>query len=311
MSAAATKLTERGKGRLIMLDRLREGYTTSFDDTKISYRSFGKGGPPVVCCNGLGVSTFFWAYLEKYFRFSRQVVTWDYRGHGKSELIKNKEHYNLAALVEDCLAVLDELKIRKAIFAGHSLGTQILFELYRRAPERIAGLVLCFGTYGNVMDTFYNMRFSRTLFEICYFLGTTFPKQSSIISTLLLDNPLSYRLGGLLKIMDTGMMSKEDSARYIKHILSVDPLFFTMLLKSAQDHNAEELLNKIKIPTLIISGEYDQFTPVWISKKMHRLIPRSELFVLKKATHAGLVEQHDAVNLRIDKFIRERFVKTH
>ncbi len=292
------------------LVRLNEGFTKSFDGTKISYRSFGKGTPPLVCCNGLGVGTFFWAYLEKYFRFSQQVVTWDYRGHGKSELLPIPEHYNINALVEDALAVLDRLEIKKGIFIGHSLGTQVMFELYRRCPERIAGLILCFGTYGNVMNTFYNMRASRYLFEICYYLGTTFPKQSNLISTLLLKNPLSFWLGGLLKIMDTGMMKKEDNDRYIKHILAVDPFFFTTLLKSAQDHNAEEVLGAIKVPTLIISGENDQFTPVWLSKKMHRLIPRSELFILKNATHAGLVEQPDAVNLRIDKFIQERFAKT-
>lgn len=288
------------------LVRLKEGFTESFDGTKIGYRAFGKGEPPIVCCNGLGVGTFFWDYLERHFRFAHQVVTWDYRGHGRSELKPNPDHYNIQALVQDCLAVLDELGIKKGIFIGHSLGTQVLFELYRQYPERVASLVLCFGTYGNVMDTFYNMRLSRYLFEICYFLGTNFPKQSNLISTLLLKNPLSFRLGGLFKIMDTGMMKKEDNDRYIRHILSVDPFFFTKLLKSAQDHNAEELLANIKVPTLIVSGEYDQFTPVWLSKKMHRLIPKSELFILKKATHAGLVEQPDAINLRIDKFIQEK-----
>ncbi len=303
MGMTATKLSEKGRGRLITLASLKEGTTDSFDGTKISYRSFGQGDPPIICCNGLGVSTFFWTYLEKHFRFSRQVVTWDYRGHGKSELKKNTKHYNITALVQDCLAVLDELKVKKGVFIGHSLGTQVIFELYRLHPERVAALVPCFGTYGNVMNTFYNSRLSRYAFNIAYFLGTTFPKQSNILSTFLLQNPLSFWMGGLLKMMDTGMMTKADSDRYIKHILSVDPLYFTMLLKSAQDHTAEEILQTIKVPSLIIAGELDQFTPVWLSKKMHRLIPKSELFVVKKATHAGLVEQHDAINLRIEKFL--------
>ena len=79
-----------------------------------------------------------------------------------------------------------------------------------------------------------------------------------------------------------------------------------MLLKSAQEHTAEDMLKTIKVPTMIVAGEHDQFTPMWISKKMHRLIPESELFVMNKATHAGLVEQPDLINLRIEKFIQER-----
>ncbi|HEX5037555.1 MAG TPA: alpha/beta hydrolase, partial [bacterium] len=127
---------------------------------------------------------------------------------------------------------------------------------------------------------------------------------------LLLQNPLSFFLGGVLKVMHTGMIDKKDTERYIEHILSVDPTFFQMLLKSAQDSSSEDMLRTIRVPTLIIAGELDQFTPVWLSKKMHRLIPESELFVMHKATHAGLVEQPDLINLRIEKFIKDR-VRAH
>ena len=94
--------------------------------------------------------------------------------------------------------------------------------------------------------------------------------------------------------------------RYIKHLLQVNPVFFTELLKSAQESTAEDILPEIKVPTLIIAGEQDQFTPLWISKKMHRLIPDSELMIIKNGTHAALIEQPELVNLRIEKFIKER-----
>lgn len=308
-TGSKVKVSERGKGKLVTLASLKEGTVRSFDGTRIAYRSYGRGRPAIICCNGLGVGTFFWVYLERFFRVSHQVVTWDYRGHGKSELKRNRRHYTLDAMVRDCLAVQNALKIKKGIFLGHSLGVQVILEFYRRHPERVAALVPCFGTYGHPMDNFYNTRLSRYLFRLTYLLSTTLPKQSHWISRLLLDNPLSFWMGGLLKIMHTGMIKKEDVDRYIKHILSVDPLFFTMLLKSAQDHTAEGMLQKVKVPTLIISGEFDQFTPVWISKKMNRLIPKSELFVMTKATHAGLVEQPDLINLKIEKFLQERLRK--
>lgn len=300
------KISEKGRGSLASVASLKEGMASSFDGTRISYRSVGHGRPVLLCCNGLGVGSFFWVYLERMFRPSHQVITWDYRGHGKSSLKPNTKNYELGALIKDGKTVLDNLKIKKAVFIGHSLGVQVALEFYRRWPERVAGLVLCFGTHGHPMDNFFNSRLSRYLFEICYRMGTIFPKQSHQISRFLLSNPLSFWMGGLLKIMHTGMVNKEDIDRYIRHILSVDPRFFSILLKSAQDHTAEDLLPKVKVPTLIVSGELDQFTPMWLSKKMHRLIPRSELFTMHKATHAGLVEQPDLINLKIEKFIRER-----
>jgi len=113
----------------------------------------------------------------------------------------------------------------------------------------------------------------------------------------------SYWAAGILKVMNSGMMNREEVNEYVNHVLSVDPLLFTNLLKSMQESSAEDILKKVKVPTLIVAGDEDQFTPAWISKKMHRLIPESELFMMHKATHAGLVEQPDLFNLRIEKFL--------
>lgn len=304
------KISEKSRGKMISLSSLKEGKIVSFDGTELFYRSFGKNSgksnPSIVCCNGLGVGTFFWVYLERAFRTLHQVVTWDYRGHGKSELKKNPKNYNLFALVKDLKAVVDELKLEKPVLVGHSLGVQVILEFYRRWPEKVGGMVLCFGTYGRPMDHFYNSRLSRYLFKVLYEVAIAFPRESNLITRLLLQNPLSFFLGGLMKVMHTGMIDKKDTERYIEHILSVDPIFFQMLLKSAQDNSSEDMLRSIRVPTLILAGEHDQFTPVWLSKKMHRLIPESELFVMHKATHAGLVEQPDLINLRLEKFINDR-----
>ena len=304
--AEKVKISERKRGKLVTLSTLTEGDAEGFDGTKLYYRSFGRGDPAIVCCNGLGVGTFFWVHLERAFHALHQVVTWDYRGHGHSALKKNPKNYNLNALVKDMKAVVDHLGIERPILIGHSLGVQVILEFYRRWPERVGGIILCFGTYGRPMDHFYNTRLSRYLFKICYEVALAFPRESTLIGRLVLQNPLSFFLGGVLKVMHTGMINKKDTDRYIEHILSVDPIFFQMLLKSAQEHSAEDVLRTIKVPTLIIAGELDQFTPLWISKKMHRLIPESELFIVHKATHAGLVEQPDLINLKIEKFLQDR-----
>jgi len=209
-------------------------------------------------------------------------------------------------LVEDCKAVCDELRIKKAVFIGHSLGTQVVLELYKKHPRYFAGIISAFGTFGRPMDFFYNSPISKYIFEVFTGISLLFPKQSNFISKLLIRNPFWYQLGGLMKMINTGMASKADAQQYIDHILSLEPEFFTKLSRSVQAHTAEDVLKKLKVPVLILGGENDTFTPVWLAKKMHRVIPKSELFIVKKGSHAALVEQPELVNLRIEKFLRER-----
>ncbi len=300
-------LTQKNPGKLAQLIRLREGCVQSSDGTDIYYKSVGFGFP-ILLCNGMGVSTFFWKYLENAFKNHFQVITWDYRGHGRSAPPKDPDNVSVQALVEDCKAVIDELKVKKALFIGHSLGTQVVLEFYRRHPRHVAGIVSCLGTFGRPMDYFYNSPLSKYIFEIFTSLGVIFPKQSNFISQLLVRNPFWYQLGGLLKMINTGMASKADAQLYVDHILSLEPSFFVKLSRSVQNHTAEDMLKKIKVPTLIIGADNDTFTPVWLAKKMHRVVPKSEMIIIKNGSHAALVEQPELINLRIEKFLRERIL---
>lgn len=287
--------------------KLRQGFAASYDNTRIHYRALGRGFP-IVVCNGLGVPHSFFKYFEKYFSRDYQVVLPEYRGHGKSDLPEQQENVSVEALVEDCRAALDHLKIKKAVFLGYSLGTQVLFEFYRRYPDRIALLIPCLGTYGHPFDTFYNGRFAKYVYDLIVTVGTFFPKQGNRLSRFLLKIPIWYELGGLLKMVDPQMADKKDVEGYVQHFLDRDPVFFTRLVQAIQAHTAEDVLPTIKVPTLIVSAENDQFTPSWISRKMHRLIPESELFIAKKATHAAIVEMPDWLNLRIEKFLQDHHI---
>ncbi len=79
-----------------------------------------------------------------------QRVLPDLRGHGASPLGLAPSQANPQAptltieqLATDTLALLNSLHVERAIFAGCSIGGYILYELWRTAPERVAGLVFC------------------------------------------------------------------------------------------------------------------------------------------------------------------------
>lgn len=297
--------TVKNRGKLAQLVKLKEGFTVSRDGTKIYYKSVGAGFP-VVLLNGMGVSTFFWKFLENHFKHDFQVVTWDYRGHGLSEVPAKSKSMKLLSLVEDCKAVVDELDIKPALFIGHSIGTQVMLEFYQHFPEYVAGMVSCMGTLGKPMDSFYNSPLSKYVFEFVSAVGTLFPKQSANITTALIKNPFWYQLGGLLKMINTGMAHRKEVQKYIDHLTSLDPEFFTKLTKCVQAHSAEYVLKNVNVPMLIFGADEDYFTPVWIAKKMHRLVSDSELFIVRKGSHAALIEQPELFNYRIEKFLKEK-----
>lgn len=289
-----TKLTE--------IATTTEGYLKSFDGTKIWYRSVGKG-PPILCCNGLGCSTFYFKYLEHYFKNQYQVISWDYRGHGRSETPQTPSNHTIHSLVRDLKAVMNQFKLKKAILLAHSMGVQIVYEFLKQYPQRVQAIIACFGTYGKPMDTFYNTPLSKYAFEVIYIFNHLFPKLSNLFGTFMAKNPFWFQLGGIFKLMKPYMVDKEVLKEYVEHITQIDPIFLAKLTRSMQEHSVEDYLQKIRIPNLIFGGEEDTFTPVWVSKKMHHLIPKSELFVVKKGSHVALIEQPELINLRIEKFL--------
>ena len=59
---------------------MRSGFAPC-DGTSLYYSVTGPPSPvTLVCCNGVGVSTFFWKYIVEHFRSTHQMLLWDYRG---------------------------------------------------------------------------------------------------------------------------------------------------------------------------------------------------------------------------------------
>jgi len=298
--------TQSRRPKLAQVSDIQEGFAKSSDGTKIWYKSMGQGKPAIIFCNGLGCSTFYWKHIYTYFKKTHQVVLFDWRGHGKSDTPKDENNITIDRLRDDLNTVMRKLRIKKAVLAGHSMGTQVLYKYYEKYPQKVSALIPCFGTFGQPMDTFYNSTTSKYVFSFIYLFNHTFPRLANTVGYLVSKNPFWFQMGSALKMMNPGLADKKVLKEYIEHFTSVDSVFLAKMAKSMQDYTAELILKKIKAPTLILAAEKDTFTPVWLSKKMHHLIPKSEIMVIKKATHVALIEQPALINLRIEKFIHER-----
>lgn len=120
------------------------------DGARLGYRDTG-AGPPVIFLHPTPLDGEYWRPLIEDLAGMRSIVP-DFRGHGRSELGQNlpvgafarAPHapvLTIGQLADDILALLDHLDLPEAVFAGCSIGGYVLLELWRRAPQRMQGLV--------------------------------------------------------------------------------------------------------------------------------------------------------------------------
>ncbi len=296
--------TQKRAPKLQTLLQKNEGYLPSFDKTKIWYKKSGpKTKETLVFCNGFMCDTGYWTPLVAELSKHYQTVIFDWRGHGNS-LDPHHHPCSIEDLCLDILSVLDHLKISKAILLGHSMGVQTILNFCGEFPERVKALIPCFGTYARPLDTFYDSAFSKYFFELFTLFMQEFPDLARVTSPLFLKNPLWFEIGSVFGMLNPTLVDKTLVENYLHHFSTRDPLLVAELARSMQNHSAEHFLTKIKVPTLIFTGDKDTFTPLWLSKKMQKLIPQAKLKMIKNATHVGLIEQPELMSLHIDRFIR-------
>lgn len=98
-------------------------------------------GQDIVLLHPTPVDHAFWIPAAEMLAQRYRVIMPDLRGHGQSET--GEGPVTVEKLGQDTARLLDELDIRKALFAGCSVGGYTLYELWRATPERVTALAFC------------------------------------------------------------------------------------------------------------------------------------------------------------------------
>lgn len=117
--------------------------------TRLRYSDTGSGAP-VVFLHPTPLDGEYWRPVIEELAGIRAIVP-DFRGHGTSELgnlpaggfdrVPDAPVLTMGQLGADIVALLDHLQLQEAFFAGCSIGGYVLLELWRRAPQRMRGLM--------------------------------------------------------------------------------------------------------------------------------------------------------------------------
>ncbi len=286
--------------------RFREGYATSRTGLKLYWRIDGSRGPALVCCNGAGVSTFFWEPFARQLSSDYQVVRFDWRGHGRSDSPRDPRDVSIVRCAEDLEDLMDGLGLDRAVVLGHSVGAQVSFELFRRHRERVAALIPTLATYRRALETFLNTRFFLGAFEVIRRVADAAPELLSRASRPLFTTGTAERLARLVGLVDPALAPHEFMVPLMEHLVRIDPRTLVAMARDAQRHDASDVLPTIDVPTLVVAAERDVFTPPRLGREMAEAIPGAELLLMPSATHAALIEQPDLLCLRVAKFLEER-----
>ena len=92
--------------------------------------------------HGFTGSSRDWAKLVGPLAERHTVITWDLRGHGRSDSPDDPKEYSVELSLADMIGLLDRAGAAKAMLMGHSLGGYLSLAFHLAHRERVAGLVL-------------------------------------------------------------------------------------------------------------------------------------------------------------------------
>ena len=108
---------------------------------RITYDVTGSG-PALLLTHGFTASAHMFAGNLPALSANNTVITWDVRGHGRSDYPDDLAEYSPQLAVGDMVAILDAVGVERAVIGGHSLGGYLSLRFHLLQRHRVSGLAL-------------------------------------------------------------------------------------------------------------------------------------------------------------------------
>ena len=120
-----------------------ESQFAKLDKTNIHYKSYGKGSEALVLVHGWSCNLDNWRDQFSDLSKRNRVIALDLPGHGQSD--KPNVAYTMDLFANAIDAVLRDAKVERAVIAGHSMGTPVARQFYRKYPQKTLGIIIVDG----------------------------------------------------------------------------------------------------------------------------------------------------------------------
>lgn len=244
-------------------------------------------GPPLLLLHGWGPSTVtadkHMKPLAQRFQSGYQVYALDFPGHGQSGM--PGADWGVPEYAAWLLSLMDTLAIQTAPVIAHSFGGRVALYLAAHHPERVSALVLtgCAGIR---------------------------PKKSLIFRL----NAMMFKTGRVfLQIMRLAPGLRRQAEQWLVRLRedfsSRDYLATPEALRGSFSRivrlDLRPFLPKIQQPTLLVWGEKDSATPLWMGRVMEKEMPDAKLLVYEADDHWAYKNQLERFATAAGLFLQE------
>ena len=121
-----------------------ESRFAKLDDARIHYVNYGKGDEALVLIHGWTQSADAWRDNVADLSKRNRVIVLELPGHGQSD--KPQTTYSMDYFARAVDAVMRDAKVKRAVLVGHSMGTPVARQFYRKYAEKTLGIVIVDGS---------------------------------------------------------------------------------------------------------------------------------------------------------------------
>lgn len=251
--------------------------------TRIYYEYIAgdQSGIPLVMLHGWGCDSSFFQWFSQRFASQCPILLIDFPGHGQSD------EPNCTWTVEDfmrqVIALMDELNIEKANLIAHSFGGRVAIKLASMHPDRIEKMILTGGAGLRAPKSKEQTEAQKRYHAI-----------QNVLNQIKKFKPFSRPVEAIQrKYRDT-----HSSPDYRALSEGMKKTFVAVINEDLSD-----ALPNIKASTLLVWGDHDTETPLWMGQKMESLIPDAGLVIFEGATHFAFLEQKERFEVIAKAFL--------
>lgn len=222
--------------------------------------------------HGFGCDQNMWRFVAPAFEKDFRIVLLDHVGAGGSDLSAyDKDKYsNLEGYADDVVEIGRELKLKDAVFVGHSVSSMIGVLASQKAPGMFGKLVLIGPSARYIDDEGYVGGFSVSqIEELLQFLDANHMGWSAQIAPMIMGNPDRPELGQELT----------------NSFCRTDPEIAKAFARVTFTSDNRKDLARVAVPTLVLQCSEDIIASQEVGNFVNQNIPKSRMIVLKATGH--------------------------
>jgi pimeloyl-ACP methyl ester carboxylesterase len=212
-----------------------ESRDAKLDGHSVHYESHGKGAEALVFVHGWTCNSNFWSRQVPAFANRTRVIAVDLPGHGKSD--KPKIDYTMDLFARAVDVVLKDAGVERAVLVGHSMGTPVIREFYRKYPGKTLALVIvdgplrAFGDKKTMEPLLAPLRGpdykeqAGKIIEMMFFGQNTTAELRNEIKNSMLETPQSVALSAMDGMIDETIWKQDKINVPVLAIMAKSPLY--------------------------------------------------------------------------------------